>query len=415
MSPILTEIKNIDPDNKFINYIIKRIQVNNYRGIHVSQHNRYDLEYLKNIIQSIYDTVGSDVFEVPRGDYKHDFTDDDLKSKFKDYKNIVDNLKKNTDKGTYNSLKKNLFVDMNRAGLLLRYDKNMNVISGKKGVFYAKLSDTAIRFLNANIIEQYRIFTDCLDKLFEGFLSEFVDLLYSSPYKDDEISIYEFMFIFSDLSIDNDTKIVLLNEYRKLNQLKKDKLLDLIKKYANPDNFKGNKTNKRDFHNWKNETQQIFSLLGKTSYFQVIELNGCKYIRLNIGDYGIFSVETFKRSYKPKKEYFAYHNIEKIPDFELHHIIPISKARNKKEVELIDNVKNLIYISVNKHKELTRNKNIHIALDLTKDVVIFANPHYTKKDKITAKNKEDAYYSTDEKIINKLVEHNRKLLNMIYS
>jgi len=370
MDSILSDIKIIDHNNKFIKYIIERIQRDKYRGTHVSQHNRYDLSDITNMIQSIYKTVDNNIFEIPRGDYNRNFNDNDLIGTFKEYKDIVDNIKKTTGKGTYNSVKKNFFVDMDRAGILKRYDKNKNIISSKKGVYYAELSSDAIRFLDASIIERYRIFTDFLDGLFNNFLSEFVDILYSSQYREDTISIYEFMFIFSDESIDGGTKITLLDEYRKLDNIKKERLVQLIKKYANPDNFRGSKKNKRDFHNWKNEAQQIFSLLNNTSYFQVDKKG--EYIKLNIGNYGIFNIETFKRSNKPKKDYFIYHNVEKTTDFELHHIVPISKARNKEEVKIIDNVYNLIYVHKKKHTEFTRNKNLNMIIgDLNREMGIF--------------------------------------------
>jgi hypothetical protein len=126
---------------------------------------------------------------------------------------------------------------------------------------------------------------------------------------------------------------------------KNTKLLKVVQDYANPNNFGGDKTQKKDFHNWINETQQMFMLLKQTSYFQVDENN--KNIALNIGSYGIFSVENIKRSSKPKQKYFDIHKKSKQTGFELHHIVAISKARNKKEVGLLDDVYNLIYL----HKE----------------------------------------------------------------
>jgi hypothetical protein len=67
------------------------------------------------------------------------------------------------------------------------------------------------------------------------------------------------MFILTDVELSNPMK--LLSEYRNLKRFQKDKLLKVVQDYANPNNFGGDKTQKKDFHNWINETQQMFMLL----------------------------------------------------------------------------------------------------------------------------------------------------------
>jgi hypothetical protein len=189
----------------------------------------------------------------------------------------------------------------------------------------------------------------------------------------------------------------------------KNKLLELIQKYANPNNFDGDKTQKKDFHNWINETQQIFRLLKQTSYFQTDENN--QNIALNIGSYGIFSVDNIKRSDQPKQEYFKLHQQQKVKDFELHHMVAISQARNKQEVDLLDNVYNLIYLHRDKHLEITRNKNPHVYLSINKAMVRFCDFDSTR---IQANNGVEALYSTNNSILQKLEVHNKKAINAIY-
>lgn len=65
----LQDILNVDNNNEFLKCIVNRLQRDNYRGIHISQHNRYDLEFVINILEVIKNKIGDDLFEIPRGDY----------------------------------------------------------------------------------------------------------------------------------------------------------------------------------------------------------------------------------------------------------------------------------------------------------------------------------------------------------
>lgn len=407
----LQAILDIDNNNIFLTYIVNRLQKDDYRGVHISQHNRYNLEFVISILSEIKNKVGNALFEIPRGDYSErenvkKYNIDD----YSEFKEITDSVHSSTGRTTYNSIKKNFFVDFHRMGLITRYDKNKTPTNPYKRttIHYASLTSEANKLLGAkNIIKKHRVFTDALDNLFDSYLSNLADLIFSSQYKADTINIHEFMFIFTDTTLDNPIK--LLDEYRKLKQFKKDKLLKLIQEYANPNNFDGDKTKKKDFHNWINETQQMFMLLKQTSYFQTDENN--QNIALNTGSYGIFSINNIKRSDKPKQDYLKLHKQQKVKDFELHHIVAISKARNKQEVDLLDNAHNLIYLHRDKHLEITKKKNTHVYLSINKAMVKFCDFDSTK---IQADNGVEALYSTNNSILQKLEVHNKKAINAIY-
>ncbi len=408
----LQKMLDIDNSNNFLNYIVDRLQKVDYRGIHISQHNRYNLDFVISVLSAIKEIVNNDLFEIPRGDYSErenvkKYNIDD----YQKFKIITDKVKLSSGRTTYNSIKKNFFVDFHRMGLITRYDKNKIPSNPYKRttIHYVSLTNEANKLLDADsVIKKHRIFTDILDKnLFNSYLSNLVDLIFNSPYKNDVLSIHEFMFIFTDTKLNNPIK--LLNKYRELKQFQKDRLLELIKIYANPDNFDRNKTQKRDFHNWINETQQMFILLKQTSYFQIDKKS--QNIQLNIGNYGIFSIDNIKRSGKPKQEYFKLHKQQKIKNFELHHIIAVSKARNEKEVDMLDNTYNLIYLHKNKHLEITRNKNAHVYLSINETNVNFCN---FNENRIQAKNKHEAFYSTEKDILSKLDEYNKKTIKVVY-
>lgn len=414
MHKILQSIIDIDKNNKFLKYIVLRIQKDDYRGLHISQHNRYDIEYVDTIVNSIYKLSNNTYFEIPRGDYseresgkkKYDIND------FSVFKGIVDNIKKIKGRGTYNSIKKNFFVDFHRMGIIERFDKNYNPTNpySRQVAHFAKLTENAIKLISTNnIFEKHRIFTDFINILFDNNLSNLADLIYNSDYKETQISIYEFMFVLSDINITNIEKIGLLNSYNSLKKYQKNKLIDLIKEYANPTNFVGDKTDKRDYHNWINESQQILSLMKQTSYFQVDKENS--YFTLNIGNVGIYSKQVLDRSSSVKSDYFKKHSITKKEKFELHHIIPISKARNKKEVKELDNVYNLIYLDYNKHREITVNGNRHVCLYIDK---LVSNFYDFFSNTIYSTNGIDSFYSKNNKLIAKMMKHNKEMLLKLY-
>ena len=397
---ILNSITAIKPDNLFLQYIVERIQDDNYRGLHISQHNRYDLERLTHILNGIYEVVENRQFRVPLGD------DEGVReADCGEYYRIVDAVNRRAGIGTINSLKKNFFVDFQRMGLLHRFDKKGGPINGRGHVYYAQLTKDAISLLtNPSIIERHKIFTDALDRLFADALTQLAETLYYSNYKNDPIGIYEFMLILSDDRPKiRDKKIALINSYRELERWQQEKAIELVKQYCNPENFPGNKTTQRDFGNWKNETQQIFTLLKNTVYFDITKSS----LRLNTGTYGIFSeTRITQRRLGAKHEYFILHKVKKVPTFELDHVVPFSSARNKVEFGLIDNWRNLLYLRKDKHAEKTKNNDKNMVLSITvKDAYLDDLDH---KSRIRARNGVSASYSG--KLVSRMQKHNREIL-----
>jgi len=397
MQVTLQNILEIDVENSFLKYICNRIQRKNYRGWHISQHNRYDIEDIKIILKSIKAIVDGNYFAIPSGDYDKDHKFDS-NSAYNDYQEIIKAIYSEIGRGTINSIKKNFFPDLEKMGFLIR--EKVQIAEGK--VWHGKLSNEAFELVEAkSVIDRFKKYTDGIDKLFENKISELAEIIYLSDYVDDTISIYEFMFIFSDKDEAID-KIGLLSSYRSLGRYQQNDLISYIKSYANPSNFSGTKTRKRDFHNWKNQAQQIISLLKTTVYFEAEKDK----FKLNFGGNGFFEKPT-ARSAKSKHDYFKFHNLDKKFDFELHHIIPISAARNKKEFKMIDDHRNLIYIDRLKHKQLTDR---HIVLEIDSSSVSFVDT--TRDFEITVSKDQDALYSADQ--IKNMLEYNAKLLKVIF-
>ncbi len=400
---ILSEILSIDENNLFLKYIVKRLRDNKYRGWHISQHNRYDLSDVEIILRSIQKVAGTDLFAIPSGDYTRDAL---LPDEFQDFQTIVNNVNSEIKRGTINSLKKNFFSDLEGMGFLIK--EKIRPSKTSRPVLYGRLTTNAVEFIEASsLIEKYKKFTDGIDKLFGSKISELAEMIHLSDYVNDTLSIYEFMFIFSDSSKDLD-KIELLDSYRNLKKYEKKKIIELVKKYASPENFDGNKTAQRDFHNWKNQSQQIMGLLKTTVYFEVDQN---KFFRLNVSSTGFFQEPT-KRNVIPKREYFTYHNVEKRDRFELHHIVPISSARTKEEAKMIDDYRNMIYIYRERHKRISQDEDKNVVLTIDPNKAIFSD--FENKDIVKTENEKDALYTKEVIKIEKVASYNVGLLKSIF-
>jgi len=405
LKTLYDNILSINPSNDFIKYFSKRILRNNYRGIHISQHNRYNIKYILTLIRSIYNNTGGELFEIPPGDYSEKTGKKDYSlSDYPIYKSIVDEINLETGKGTYNSVKKNFFVDLERMKLLYR-DRIENR-------YYAQLTENAINLLEKNDFRlRVKLFTDLIDEnLFSNYLSDLVEFLFIYGY--DCINIYEYTFILNDFYLKNFEKDNLLKSFRHLTSKEKNKLIEVLKEYANPIKFLGfPKNEKRDFENWINESQQIFSLLKYTTYFSVIKKDNLLYLCLNTTtETGIFEIETLKRSAKIKSEYFKLHKVPLKEGFDLHHIIPIKVAVNKKDMELIDNVNNLLYIDNNIHKKIHKNKTYKISqLTTSLDLVKLKNIKNNKKI-VFSFNENNILVSKNETILKDIKNYNEYLI-----
>ena len=125
---------------------------------------------------------------------------------------------------------------------------------------------------------------------------------------------------------------------------------------------------------------------------------------------GIFDFYKPIRNQTSKTEYFSKHNIKKQNEFELHHIIPFSKARNKHEAKLIDNYKNFIYIKKSKHKEFRKYNNDNVIMKMYCSKVEFFD---FEENKIEVTNNETALYDSSKSA--DLNIYNITLIETVYS
>lgn len=404
----LREIESISTTNTFIPYITDRVSSNDYRGIQCSQHNRLTFDYFANLISIIYSIAGKETFDIHVGDDRGE-----KQPQAYTYYEVVNKIKEIVGKGTINSVKKNTFPDIARMGFLNRYDKDgVKILEGstRSSVYSVGLSDLGVKFAEATAFDKIKLFTDGVDILTKNTASELVELLYLNDYGIDNIDILEYMYILSDdrEGITTNDKLRLLLDYRRLSELEKNKLNDCLKMFCDPRNRKDfdNKTLLRDYSNWKNESQQIYVLLANSTYFKV-EGNS---LILNTGNYGLFDAHA-NRGAKAKSEYFKNHKISKTNGYDLHHIVPFSKAQNKSDAVFVDDFKNLIYLKDKKHDEFTITGSKHVILKYTQNSpnILFMD---FEDSFILVDITKDALFS--ESLLPTVKEYNQMLLRKFY-
>lgn len=377
MDKILQEILQIDSSRECINFLVKRVRSDNYRGLQISQHNRYTQKEILVILQEIYGLCGDRLLQIRTSDLsKRPYN---IKGEEK-YAELTTKIASNLGRCTQDSLRKNIFVDLHRMGLIDRFNakkKQLNPFdNGTKK--YIALTKFGIDFLQStDIFTQNLFFTRALENLMQGFGEDILHIILE--LESNYLTLYEVLFFATFLYQKLDSKtynrsdiISLIRDYRTLSKFQKQALNEKIKSYCEPKNFSGDKTQKRDFHNWINETQQILSLLTQMAYFEYNEHDVKLYIRT--GTYGIYEDNTkLKRSIKEKYLYFKKHNITKEKGFELHHIVPLCLAASRAEFQVIDKWENMVYIDAFSHAKITQNNNANMRLSFENDNANFGD------------------------------------------
>lgn len=398
---------NIDISKNCFKFLAERIASNNYRGIQCSQHNRYNMDDIFTLLDELYKIVGENKLLIRTTDTKKRPINLPEEANYARY---VNNVYSKLKRCTQDSVRKNLFVDLHRMGLIERYKSNMTKLSpyqrGKTK--YVCLSKFGLDFIDKShtFIESKLRYTRAIDSLTKGLADE----LLSINELNNTITETEFQFFLSFYGKElnghryfSSELIEYIKEFRSLSRFQQQCAVDLVEKYCDPNMFKGDKTNKRDFHNWLNETQQIFNIMGQTAYYERDE----KSLIIRTGENSLYeNVEKLKRSQSIKKEYFKQHNIDKVKGFELHHIIPLCYAKNALEFSVLDNLNNLIYIDGYKHSIISQSGNRHTKLEFVGDDITFTDYN---GDKIYCKKNKNVLYNIKNKDI--MLSYNEKLLN----
>lgn len=368
------DLISIDPSKKFLNFLEQRVKSENYRGNQLSQHNRYNKEVVILMLKEIFSIVGDELLQIRDTDLSERPYNIDGEEKYAEYVNKITSGK--IGRGTQDSIRKNLFVDFNRMGFIDRYSSNktLNDPFKKSKTKYISLTELGKEIIfERNIFKQNMLYSRGIDNLMRGILDDLLwVILELGKVTEDE---YTFFVSYLNVELDGlfyskDKIIGFVKEYRTLSRHNKLAIRDRLKDHCNPLKFTGNKKQKRDFHNWINETQQVFTLLEQTVFFEKRE----RTLYAKVGPNAIFENEVkLDRSLVEKKKYHEYHGLEKKSGFELHHIVPLSWAKDRNEFSTLDNHKNLVYIDGFSHAKITQNRNRNVKLDFVMNDATFTD------------------------------------------
>lgn len=361
-------------------YLFDRIQRLEYRGEHLSQHNRYTKEVILVILEELNNVLQSNnltLLPIRTTDLsKRGFNTPEEYH----YAVLTNAIAKRINRVTQDSLRKNFFVDMARMGFINRFQPNRCMSSPfeKSKTKFVNISELGYEFLKAsqsqNIFNINRLWTDALTNLHNGFEVLLYDFMLNLQLRgENSISYDEFAFFVSDLRITSPNILLeLLLEFKRLSLYQKESVINAIRKYASPkDNEvfeRLDKTKVKDYHNWINEAQQLFMLLDESVLFGVGDFRD-KELNIRTGEMGLISNNTqrLQRSTAQKNEYYKQHGIDpklvKGLGFELHHIVPLAYARNQNEFSVLDRWENMILIDGHKHAIITQNGSRNILAD----------------------------------------------------
>lgn len=400
MNESLAEIKKINSQNLSLNFIYERFTKTNYRGIHGVQHNRYDSKKMYGILTVIKDSFilhKIDWIELPKGDEIKNFKLGD----FPQYEEIVNNINLNGFGGTANTLKKNYFPDWERAGIIIRKT------DPKSKKIHFKLSEEILN-TTSEYWEKKDLFKKTILTLLDPYLSPLYNVCSNLP--DLLMTKLEFLLFYTFIENESESKIIqLICSWRKLTNLQQQSVEMNLKEYMNPKKWsKFNKKEKKDWGNFKNETDDIFQKLK----------DGCI---LFVNDEIIsFTPVAKKEITKIKRnntslydEYFKKNNVEKSDEFEMDHIVRFSILyKNPEAIGYIENYLNLLYINAGKHSAKTKGGSFH-------QIIEYLNEHdyidlihdNVNKDNIKLIIGKDVLIKRE--LIQDYIDHNKKTLSFL--
>lgn len=408
-------VSNISIGNIALEFIDERLQSDNYRGIHLSQHNRYDLKKIIDILtllneyapnQALMQIRTTDISKRPQN-----LPEEEAYAKF------CNQAKELTNIGTQDAMRKNLFVDFARMGLINRYNANEQLNNPfQRGVTkYVALSDMGLKLIDEDldILSKNLILSKALNKLLGGFVEDVLKLLSDSDLK--EINFDEFMLFVSAINCDTGfEKDIhecenLIKAYRRLSRVQKNSVIDTLKTELEPKNFTGNKKQKRDYHNWANENQQIWTLFENIPFF-IMEKESNKLVLISKDtDLSTYNKSKMKRSQQAKKDYHVNHKTQKTKGYELDHIIPLLEAESVEEFKYLDNWLNLLYIDGKTHAIKSQSNSRYYIFsfdDKDLDTVYFSD---VQSEKLVIKNGKQALFDNGK--VQDIFAYNQAFLN----
>ncbi len=312
-------------------YLEARIKGAAYRGLHVSQQNRLPPTKIRAVLSVVWEVAGDSTVELPPGDMGH-FDP----ARYPAYMELVSRLRADGVEVTPNSLKKNIFPDLDRMGLLPRTRVNKQWV--------AQLSAHGKAVTTSDAFQQAELMASAYNRLVAPVAPAIAELCDRCQ----QVTTFEIMLFATDLATSVHEKEALIRSYRKLGLPKRLALHARGEALCRQMTVAsaGAKTEKRDWHNWWNQSKQIVSLLAYSSSFDVLD---GEFVTLR-GQASLGA--TTWRSREVTQDALEWHGLAERPaGFDLHHVFPLAYVVHPTEVRLVDCKENLLCIRRAIHKK----------------------------------------------------------------
>jgi hypothetical protein len=365
--------------NESLKYLENRIVDDNYRGDVSSQHNRWTFDDLVFVLGSLQKyRAGDELLKIRTTDKSKRPANS---SEEFDFASFCDEVVSKIGKGTQDAMRKNWFVDWHRAGWIERYNNKKEIVApyDRSQISYVKISEEGLKLLSktSTRTDRYFVFSKGIDQMYNGTIGILLDLFRNYDIK--HIDLQEFTYFVTGVSsngsfsISRERCVELINAWRRLTPMERRNIDDYFSKALVPRDSASSKTEQRDYHNWINKTQQTFSLLKQTIYFE--QVNHLKFSHFNrlyyLGNENVagdeFSkrdVKRLNRSLQQKHDYFKQHSVSKRRGFELHHIVALAWAESQHDFKMLDDWRNMIYIDGFTHAQITQNRNLNVKIEV---------------------------------------------------
>ena len=399
----------VSPANGSLRFLNKRLASDKYRGAHYSQHNRYVMSDVKKILESLCRHLPRDgLLAIRTTDIskRPTLNDDEI-----EYGDFCDDVRRSIKKGSQDAMRKNYFPDFHRMGLIDRYDEHRRKVdpfARKIRIKYVSLTPLGKKLVESNELDAYYIYSKCIDRLLEGTITLMLYILRDVEL--DYIDQYEYAFFVSAIGADSEFSLTVteavekIKQYRTLTALQRRAVIATLQDDLLPSMSSKHKPDRRDFHNWINEAQQVYSLLGQTVYFDSVD----KRLTLTRQRTSARGLTLMLRSKSQMKNYFARHAIKKQSGFELHHVVPLAWSESRSHFKLLDNWKNMLYIDGYSHALVTQNRSRNVVLKAQNGDLLLND--FSGRSVYLKNGKNTLYDITKQRL---MLDHNSKLLTTV--
>lgn len=420
---------------------------NEYRGLHMAQHDRKNKVQTLIMLKAFYKHSSSNGFEMkiaPKDNREkfYELLNEEEISSFQNYINFVDEINSNAEyfkqgrgnnsnKDQFATLKKQFLKNLFDVGGIftcrvitksgISKDKQPGERAGGGNTVY-KLTEKVISYIRNNDDKGLELYIlDLETNHYVGKASTTIKFLTDDLIKSKNIKVIESKLYTLTLSYyGKQNKYGFLTNFNIIKEayieLSSNKAAvkaivtiynEMYKLTKKGGSLYYGKKGIIDWRNFRNQTDSLFDLISQTPGFNLDK-------NKNIYSEWMKKDEEFKKPNRSKREkelYWEKHNLkrEDYEHHELHHIVPLEQAKSYEEWKIIDSWINMILISPNGHANFP-NRNNHWT------VIGDMNEHELKINSIIAHQKEFIFNNSndvayDPHWIANMTDLNRKLNN----